>query len=68
MLWVFACIALAFCGIAVLGVLAIRVFLEVQRLARQVGDSSRRLAGAAEEFQRQAEPLAARAGQATRSV
>ena len=66
MVWILLTTALAFCGIAVLGVLGIRVYLEVRRLARQVGDSSRALAGAAEQFQRSAEPLAARAGSATR--
>ncbi|MCQ4082664.1 hypothetical protein NGB36_19145 [Streptomyces sp. RB6PN25] len=67
MLWLYVCTALAFCGIAVLGVLGIRVYVEAERLARQVGDSSRRIASAADEFQRSAEPLAARAGEITRS-
>lgn len=66
MLWVFVCVALAFGGIAVLGISAVRVFVEVQRLARQVGDSSQRLAAAAEDLQRLAEPLAAQAGQVVR--
>ncbi|GAA1907102.1 hypothetical protein [Streptantibioticus ferralitis] len=66
MLWILLATALAFCGIAVLGVLGIRVYVEVRRLARQIGDSSQALASAAEEFQRDAEPLAARAGTAVR--
>ncbi|AEW97546.1 MULTISPECIES: hypothetical protein [Streptomycetaceae] len=68
MLWVFVCIGVAFCGVAVLGVLAVRVFVEVQRLARRIGESSRRLTEAAEEFQRHTEPLAARAGEVARGV
>jgi hypothetical protein len=66
MLWVFVCTALAFCGIAVLGVLGIRVYVEAGRLARQIGDSSAALESAAERFQRTAEPLASRAGEMAR--
>ena len=66
MLWVFVCTALAFCGIAVLGALALRVHAETVRLARQVGESSRRLAAAAEEFRQAAEPVATRAGEIIR--
>jgi hypothetical protein len=68
MLWLFACTALAFCGIAVLGVLAVRVYVEVRRLAQEVAHSSQRFAAAAEEFQRGAEPLAARTGEAVRAT
>lgn len=68
MLWVFVCVAVAFCGLAVLAVFAVRVFVEVHRLARQVGESSRRLAEAAERFQRHAEPLAVRSGEALRAA
>jgi hypothetical protein len=66
MLWLYLCTALAFCGIAVLGVLGIRVYVAAERLARQVGDGSRRIASAAEECQRSAEPLATRAGEIAR--
>lgn len=66
MLWIFVCTALAFCGIAVLGVLGVRVYLEAGRLARQIGESSQALGTAAERFQRTAEPLAARTGDLTR--
>ncbi len=66
MLWVLLSTALAFCGVAVLGVLGVRVYLETGRLARQIGASSRELGGAAERFQRAAEPLAARTGDLTR--
>jgi hypothetical protein len=55
-------LALAFCGIAVLGVLAVRVGLEVRRFTRAVGDSSERITRAAEDLERAAVPLAGRAG------
>jgi hypothetical protein len=54
-------LALAFCGLAVLGVLAVRVFVEARRLGRQVGESSERIVRAAQELQRAAVPLADRA-------
>ncbi|MBY8884405.1 MULTISPECIES: hypothetical protein [Streptomycetaceae] len=66
MLWLFVWTGLAFCGIAVLGVLAIRVHLEVRRLSASIAAGSRAIAGAAEEFQRTAEPLAVRAGEIAR--
>jgi hypothetical protein len=64
MLWAMIAVALAFCGIAVLGVLAIRVFMEVRRLARQVGDSAERITRAADDLERSAVPLAAKAPKA----
>ncbi|MGP3988941.1 hypothetical protein [Streptomyces sp. 3N207] len=67
MLWPMVFLALAFCGIAVLGVLAVRVGLEVQRFSRAVGDSSERITRAAENLERAAMPLAARSGQGTDS-
>lgn len=62
MLWPMIAVALGFCGIAVLAVLAVRVALEVRRLARQVRESSQRLALAAENLERAAAPLAATGG------
>jgi len=62
MLWPMFFLALAFCGIAVLGVLAVRVGLEVRRFARAVGDGSERITRAAEELERASLPLAGRAG------
>ncbi|TVL90469.1 hypothetical protein LRS74_27900 [Streptomyces sp. LX-29] len=59
MLWPMLAIALAFCGIAVLAVLAARVFVEVRRLSRQVGESSRQISRAVEDLERAATPLAA---------
>ncbi|MEV6314964.1 hypothetical protein [Streptomyces sp. NPDC051776] len=61
MFWPMLAIALGFCGIAVLGVLAIRVFVEVRRLARQVAESSERITRAAEGLERSALPLASTA-------
>jgi hypothetical protein len=62
MLWPMFFLVLAFCGIAVLGVLAVRVAVEVRRFSRAVGDSSERIARAADDLERAAVPLAARAG------
>ncbi|MCF3174217.1 hypothetical protein IPZ61_12930 [Streptomyces sioyaensis] len=60
MLWPMIAIALGFAGIAVLGVLAVRVFAEVRRLARQVGASSEQIQRAADDLERAATPLASR--------
>ncbi|MGW4724616.1 hypothetical protein [Streptomyces sp. NPDC004291] len=51
-------IALGFLGIAVLGVLAVKVFLEVQRLGRQVARTTQRITRAAEELEDAAADLA----------
>ncbi|MBB1243458.1 MULTISPECIES: hypothetical protein [Streptomyces] len=59
MLWPMLFVTLAFCGIAVLGVLAVRVGLEVRRFSRAVADSSERITRAAEDLERAAGPLAA---------
>ena len=47
-------IAVGFLGVSVLGVLAVRVFLEAQRLGRQVTDSARRINRAAEDLEKAA--------------
>ncbi|WP_406166856.1 hypothetical protein [Streptomyces sp. NBC_00996] len=52
MFWPMFAIAVGFAGIAVLGVLAVRVFLEAERLGRQVSDSARRISRAAEDLER----------------
>ncbi|WP_413810520.1 hypothetical protein [Streptomyces sp. OE57] len=57
MLWPMLALALAFCGIAVLAVLSVRVYAEVRRLARQVSDSSKRITRAAEDLERASAPL-----------
>lgn len=66
MLWPMIAIALGFLGIAVLGVLAARVFVEVRRLAHQVGQTSERLQRAAQDLERAAVPLASRAHESLR--
>ncbi|MET9933967.1 hypothetical protein ACWDNT_17885 [Streptomyces sp. NPDC000963] len=58
MFWPMLAIALGFLGLAVLGVLAVKVFLEVQRLGRQVARTSERIARAAEELEDAATDLA----------
>ncbi|WP_030907566.1 hypothetical protein [Streptomyces sp. NRRL F-5126] len=65
MLWPMLAVALGFCGIAVLGVLAVRVFLEVRRLGHQVARTSERVTRAAEDLERAAGRLAA-SGEALR--
>ncbi|MFF5671145.1 hypothetical protein [Streptomyces hygroscopicus] len=57
MLWPMLALALAFCGIAVLAVLSVRVHAEVRGLARQVSESSRRITRAAEDLERASVPL-----------
>jgi hypothetical protein len=52
MFWPMLAIAVGFLGIAVLGVLAVRVFLEAERLGRQVSDSAQRINRAAEDLER----------------
>ncbi|NEA63151.1 hypothetical protein [Streptomyces sp. SID12488] len=54
MFWPMFAIVVGFLGLAVLGVLAVRVFLEAQRLGRQVTDSARRINRAAEDLERAA--------------
>ncbi|MFF4212409.1 hypothetical protein ACFYZE_24205 [Streptomyces sp. NPDC001796] len=54
MFWPMLAIVLGFLGLAVLGVFAVRVFLEAQRLGRQVADSARRINRAAEDLERAA--------------
>ncbi|MCX4573884.1 MULTISPECIES: hypothetical protein [Streptomyces] len=52
MFWPMCAIAVGFLGMAVLGVLAVRVFLEAERLGRQVTDSARRINRAADDLER----------------
>ena len=58
MFWPMLAIALGFLGLAVLGVLAIRVFVEVQRLGRQVAHTTERINRAAEDLETAAVGLA----------
>ncbi|MFF1380096.1 hypothetical protein [Streptomyces sp. NPDC058308] len=61
MFWAMLAIAAGFLGLAVLGVLAIKVFVEAQRLAHQVTDTTRKINRAAEDLERAAATVA-RAG------
>ncbi|GAA3135142.1 membrane protein [Streptomyces rameus] len=54
MFWPMFAVAVGFLGLAVLGVLAVRVFLEARRLGEQVADSARRINRAAENLERAA--------------
>lgn len=60
MFWPMLHLALAFCGVAVLGVLAVRVGFEVRRFSQAVGDSAERISRAADDLERAAVPVAAR--------
>lgn len=65
MFWPMLAIALGFLGIAVLGILGIRVFIEAQRLGRQVLRTTERINRAAEDLEKAATDLA-RTGEALR--
>ncbi|CAM5311199.1 Putative membrane protein OS=Streptomyces glaucescens OX=1907 GN=SGLAU_06745 PE=4 SV=1 [Streptomyces glaucescens] len=54
MFWPMFAIAVGFLGLAVLGVLAVRVFVEAQRLGLEVAESTRRINRAAEDLERAA--------------
>jgi hypothetical protein len=54
MLWPILFLILAFTGTAVLGVLAVRVGLEVRRFAQAVGDGSEQITRAADDLERAA--------------
>ncbi|MEU7471953.1 hypothetical protein ACH5AO_22130 [Streptomyces sp. NPDC018964] len=54
MFWPMFAVAVGFLGLLVLGVLAVRVFVEAERLGRQVTDSARRISRAAEDLERAA--------------
>ncbi|KAB2971840.1 hypothetical protein F8R89_07170 [Streptomyces sp. SS1-1] len=52
MFWPMFAVAVGFVGLAVLGVLAVRVFVEARRLGLQVTESARRINRAAEDLER----------------
>jgi hypothetical protein len=54
MFWPMFAVAVGFLGLAVLGVFAVRVFLEAQRLGRQVAESAVRIGRAADDLERAA--------------
>jgi hypothetical protein len=64
MFWPMLHLALAFCGVAVLGVLGVLVGVRVRHFSLAVADSSERIARAAEELERAAVPLARQGGAA----
>ncbi|MEW2086860.1 MULTISPECIES: hypothetical protein [unclassified Streptomyces] len=65
MFWPMLAIALGFLGIAVLGILGVRVFLEAQRLGREVARTTERINRAAQDLENAATGLA-RTGEALR--
>ncbi|GAQ56815.1 hypothetical protein a10_06680 [Streptomyces acidiscabies] len=54
MFWAMVAVAVGFLGLVVLGVLAVRVFVEARRLGAQVAVSAERIGRAAEELERAA--------------
>ncbi|MBK3569203.1 MULTISPECIES: hypothetical protein [unclassified Streptomyces] len=54
MFWAMVAVAVGFVGLAVLGVLAVRVFLEARRLGLQVTAAAQRINRAAEDLERAA--------------
>ncbi|WP_372352038.1 hypothetical protein [Streptomyces sp. KL116D] len=62
MFWAMLAVAVGFVGLAVLAVLAIKVFVEAQRLGRQVADTTRQINQAAEELERAAVGVAKAGG------
>ncbi|TNM29801.1 hypothetical protein [Streptomyces sedi] len=63
-----ALVFLTFAGVAVLGVLAVRVGIEVARFSHAVAEGTERIGRAADELERAAEPLAARSGEVGREI
>ncbi|MET8474399.1 hypothetical protein ABZY90_20360 [Streptomyces sp. NPDC006422] len=62
MFWAMLAVAVGFVGLAVLAVLAVRVFAEAQRLGRQVADTTQRINRAAEDLERAAVGVAKAGG------
>ncbi|NJP66636.1 hypothetical protein [Streptomyces spiramenti] len=62
MFWPMLHLTLAFCGVAVVAVFAVRVGVEVRRFSAAVGDSSERIARAAADLERAAVPLSRHGG------
>ncbi|WP_329215762.1 hypothetical protein OG352_08435 [Streptomyces sp. NBC_01485] len=54
MFWPMFAVAVGFAGLVVLAVFVVRVFLEAQRLGRQVAESARRIDRAAQDLERAA--------------
>ncbi|QEU95532.1 hypothetical protein [Streptomyces kanamyceticus] len=64
MFWAMLAIAAGFLGLAVLGVLAIKVFVEAQRLGRQVSETTRKINQAAEDLEQAAAGVVRAGGEA----
>jgi hypothetical protein len=62
MFWAMLAVAVGFVGLAVLAVLAVKVFVEAQRLSRQVADTTQRINRAAEDLERAAVGVAKAGG------
>ena len=62
MFWAMLAVAVGFVGLAVLAVLAVKVFVEAQRLGRQVADTTQRINRAAEDLERAAVGVAKAGG------
>ncbi|SEQ80764.1 hypothetical protein SAMN04487983_1008103 [Streptomyces sp. yr375] len=54
MFWPMFAVAVGFAGLVVLAVFVVRVFVEAQRLGRQVAESARRIDRAAQDLERAA--------------
>ncbi|MFH8978940.1 hypothetical protein [Streptomyces sp. NPDC017890] len=52
MFWPMFAVAVGFLGLVVLAVFAVKVFVEAERLGRQVADSADRISRAAEDLER----------------
>ncbi|MFJ2772401.1 hypothetical protein [Streptomyces sp. NPDC087300] len=64
MFWAMLAIGAGFLGLAVLGVLAVKVFVEAQRLGRQVSETTQKINRAAEDLERAAAGVARAGGEA----
>jgi len=62
MVWAMIAVGGGFLGLAVLGVLAIRVFVAAEQLGRQVAEAARRVNRAAEALEEAAKDAASAAG------
>ncbi|MHC3428482.1 MULTISPECIES: hypothetical protein [unclassified Streptomyces] len=60
--WSMIAVALGFAGLAVLGVLGVRVWIEVRRLGLQVARTSQRISEATGDLERAATDLARTSG------
>ncbi|WP_030381937.1 MULTISPECIES: hypothetical protein [unclassified Streptomyces] len=60
MFWAMVAVALGFAGLVVLGVFAVRVFVEAGRLGREVAVAAQRIGRAADDLERAAGRVAER--------